>query len=660
MKIEIVSTIFQSFWTLSLAATLRESVFNLKDITLPDPSVTYYNITGGYPNQDFIKHENHSHVDPNTPDYLETMYDFRKIANDYIQHFYPDLKTSEYSSITFGKNSLLVGYHNQQIVNDIPVLNSDITITINSETGLIINKSLLIMEDLSEVETSSILKVNETTKQKNLIEAINILIKEYELSNNKLNYDDVSFTNDSLDNKIIIKAVPFTTDKKIIAKMGYYGVKEKNNKIKLNLIWKIQFNYDYQHYTILFDIPQKKVLGAYDNMNNFNVIPYDNMGTIDGDDWYFKIIEDPSIKNASPNGWNKIGNINYFVTMGNNVRVFTNIERRETVSDFSQQFNFQFDKNYMNDMKKNKDASVTNTFYITNLMHDIFFNLGFTEEKGNFQVENFSGKGIGNDPVTVIIHDYHFLSKEIENKGTDPVRKYFYKNCPMMCTSTPSDGQFPTIHIANLDYATSNHGIIHEYTHAVTQRMTYYGRNENCFTDGHSREMNEALSEFFASAIAFKKRNNPAKFGDVYIIEDAEERNNHIHEFGEFFVAALNDAMFLVCDYYRCDPNMLQEFNNMELYELPYNVIFMTNVLNALTHVTCKPSYLDLRNAIIEESENNYIIRDDNFFKCLLWIGFAKRGLGYNADRSIEEINGRLHYVNNYDIPEDCKDYANL
>ncbi|ORX41553.1 hypothetical protein BCR36DRAFT_375181 [Piromyces finnis] len=362
------------------------------------------------------------------------------------------------------------------------------------------------------------------------------------------------------------------------------------------------------------------------------------MGTIDGDDWYFKIIENAFIKNASPNGWNKVGNINYYVTMGNNARVYSNIENRETIADYNQQFNFRYNKNFSND--KNKEASVTNTFYLINLMHDIFFNLGFTEEKGNFQVENYSGKGIGNDPMTVIIHNYHFASDAVEMNGKDLVRKYFYQNCPFMCTSTPSDGQYPIIHMTNLDYATANHGIIHEYTHAVTRRMSSYGRNDNCFSDGNSSEMNEALSEFFASSIAFKKKNNPTKFGDLYTVPDISK---YAHAFGEFFAGALSDAFFLVCDYYRCDPNMLQEFGNMELYELPYN-----------------PYYIDLRNAIIEEAENNYIIRDDKFFKCLLWIGFAKRGLGYNANNEIEYRNGNYHYINNYDVPESCKDYSYL
>jgi len=76
------------------------------------------------------------------------------------------------------------------------------------------------------------------------------------------------------------------------------------------------------------------------------------MGTIDGTDWYFEKIVDPLIENASPKGWNKVGNINYLVSMGNNVRVFTNIVNRETVSYYNQQFNFDYNKNDSNDKNK--------------------------------------------------------------------------------------------------------------------------------------------------------------------------------------------------------------------------------------------------------------------------------------------------------------------
>ena len=41
------------------------------------------------------------------------------------------------------------------------------------------------------------------------------------------------------------------------------------------------------------------------------------------------------------------------------------------------------------------DASVTQLFYWNNWMHDRLYELGFTEEAGNFQTDNFSRGGFG-------------------------------------------------------------------------------------------------------------------------------------------------------------------------------------------------------------------------------------------------------------------------
>jgi len=167
--------------TSSFAATLRESATHITEIILPDPFVTYYNNTEGYPNQGFIKHENLDNVDLYAPDYFEKSNDFHKIANEYIKFSNPFLEISNNPKITYGKNYLLVGYHNYQTVNIVPILNSDITITINAETGLIINKSFMVMIKFNEVETSNIININITEKQKYLLEAINNIVNQYEL-----------------------------------------------------------------------------------------------------------------------------------------------------------------------------------------------------------------------------------------------------------------------------------------------------------------------------------------------------------------------------------------------------------------------------------------------------------------------------------------------
>lgn len=61
----------------------------------------------------------------------------------------------------------------------------------------------------------------------------------------------------------------------------------------------------------------------------------------------------------------------------------------------------------------NKAASVQNAFYHVNLIHDILYEAGFTEAKGNFQSDNFGRGGIkalANDPVLVEVQDSYYPS----------------------------------------------------------------------------------------------------------------------------------------------------------------------------------------------------------------------------------------------------------
>lgn len=47
----------------------------------------------------------------------------------------------------------------------------------------------------------------------------------------------------------------------------------------------------------------------------------------------------------------------------------------------------------------NRNAATTNLFYWNNLVHDVFFHFGFTEANRNFQRNNYTGEGQGNDEI---------------------------------------------------------------------------------------------------------------------------------------------------------------------------------------------------------------------------------------------------------------------
>jgi extracellular elastinolytic metalloproteinase len=71
----------------------------------------------------------------------------------------------------------------------------------------------------------------------------------------------------------------------------------------------------------------------------------------------------------------------------------------------------------------NKAVAVQNLFYLNNVMHDILYAHGFTEETGNFQESNFSSGGIDGDPVNAEAQD---------GSGTDNAN-----------FATPADGNSP-------------------------------------------------------------------------------------------------------------------------------------------------------------------------------------------------------------------------
>ncbi|QTV05855.1 T9SS-dependent M36 family metallopeptidase [Faecalibacter bovis] len=114
---------------------------------------------------------------------------------------------------------------------------------------------------------------------------------------------------------------------------------------------------------------------------------------------------------ASPNGWHNFDGTENTITRGNNTRTVHDHESigyqtysggNATTTDYvdggvNRNFDFPVDRN--THPYNYKEASATNLFYMSNVMHDIFYRYGFTEEFGNFQADNYGKGGTGNDPV---------------------------------------------------------------------------------------------------------------------------------------------------------------------------------------------------------------------------------------------------------------------
>ena len=160
----------------------------------------------------------------------------------------------------------------------------------------------------------------------------------------------------------------------------------------------------------------------YDDINNaaspqYNVYKLPLEAPNKGD----RSFADLSVSNttASPNGWHNIaeGTIKTR-TEGNNVRAVRDHEsigyktynpnlNKVTINDKDyadggSSLNFDFPVDFKRDPYKNWEAATTNLFYMNNMMHDILYNYGFTEENGNFQKDNYNKGAQGNDDVIAL------------------------------------------------------------------------------------------------------------------------------------------------------------------------------------------------------------------------------------------------------------------
>lgn len=119
-----------------------------------------------------------------------------------------------------------------------------------------------------------------------------------------------------------------------------------------------------------------------------------------------QMVMDPSDSDASPYGWHDLDGIagaDTTITFGNNVHAY--LDRNgsftpdEGETDGGEELVFDFPFDPMTEPDAYHDASVTNLFYMNNVMHDFSYHYGFDEISGNFQYTNYTGTGSDEDNV---------------------------------------------------------------------------------------------------------------------------------------------------------------------------------------------------------------------------------------------------------------------
>ncbi|KAI0694057.1 Fungalysin metallopeptidase-domain-containing protein [Cytidiella melzeri] len=413
---------------------------------------------------------------------------------------------------------------------------------------------------------------------------------------------------------------------------------------------------------------------------------------------------------ASPVGWHSLpyandpqstgalkakeGLRNTTVTWGNNVfahenwqgeNAWINNYRPDGGSDL--EFDYPYDpqvtekQDALKEAKKFIDIAVTQLFYTSNMVHDLYYRYGFDEVAGNFQQHNFGRGGRENDAV---------IANAQDGSG--------YNNANFM---TPPDGQNGRCRMYLWNTATPYRDgdleagiVIHELSHGLSTRLTGGPANSGCLGWGESGGMGEGWGDFLATTIRSTKNYSDYPMGAwaanreggirnyPYSLNDTINPSTYktldkpgywgVHAIGEVWAQILwivsqrliakhgfSDTLFPPApfangtvpegDFYR--PQAYDAFGKKKpLVPIHGNSLIVQLVLSGMKLQPCRPSFFDARDAIIQADQ--VLTGGENY--CELWSGFAAGGLGPDA-----RVDGRTPWgggvrTDDYAVPSRC------
>jgi extracellular elastinolytic metalloproteinase len=361
---------------------------------------------------------------------------------------------------------------------------------------------------------------------------------------------------------------------------------------------------------------------------------------------------------ASPYGWHDVNGAagaEFTITRGNNVHAYedSNNDGLPPVTDVDcgPSLLCNFPINLLGPPSGYVPAAVANLFYWTNIVHDVQYQYGFTEPAGNFQVNNYARGGLGNDDLR---------AEALDGGGTNNANMF-----------TPPDGQRPRMQMyvwtaanpmrtSDLDSSV----IVHEYGHGISNRLVGGPSNVGCLSN--PQQPGEGLSDWWALVYTARPTDTgPMGRGmGTYVVNQAttgpgiraqrystdpaintwtyESINGAVipHGVGSVWTQAAWEMYWALTNKYGFDPN---------LYTVggAGNQRAMLYVNEGLMNTKCSPTFMDVRDGIIQAAIDNYGGQD----VCLLWTSFAAFGLGVDA---VSGGPGSTAPTNGFGVPYFC------
>lgn len=369
---------------------------------------------------------------------------------------------------------------------------------------------------------------------------------------------------------------------------------------------------------------------------------------------------------SSPFGWHDTNGAQgpeYTTTRGNNVHAYADytpgLNRPLPTMDAEggEGLDFESEIDFALPPPLWRDAAVTNLFYWNNVAHDVFYNYGFDEAAGNFQATNFlTGEGLGEDPVQAEAQD---------GSGVDNAN-----------FATPADGSAPRMQMylwpdtkpgEIIDGDLDSGVILHEWAHGLSNRLTGGPSNVRCLDN--DEQGGEGWSDFMGLALTTL----PGETGEAqrgmgtYVLGEGARTGDGIrptpystdmainpstyntiktsavpHGVGYVWATMLWEVYWNLIDVYGFNPNVYEDWTTGG------NNLALQLVTDGMKMQACSPGFVDSRNAILAADQ----ALTGGVNRCIIWTGFARRGLGVNAEQL--DPDSATDGIQDFNVPTEC------
>ncbi|MBN8480502.1 MAG: M36 family metallopeptidase [Xanthomonadales bacterium] len=368
------------------------------------------------------------------------------------------------------------------------------------------------------------------------------------------------------------------------------------------------------------------------------------------------LLANPSDPVASPFGWhdtNGVAGAEFTTLRGNNAYVYLDVDANGApdalTPDGGATLAFDFPFSPADAPSAYYAALMTNAFYWTSHLHDIFQRHGFTPARGNMQANTYGQGGIGNDPVKVEVA-----------KGNG-VNNVTYVNA--------ADGVSPTIRTYVWNYTTPNRESSFDAgTMAWAYTILMFNRlvsASSCASAAETPYMGYA--DFFGILVTtdfhtatpsgprglgtyvlgqpvngtgirdFPYSTDLAVFPRTYANLPSLQTP---HGTGSVYAATLWDLTWLMVTRYGASHDLLNGSgaeNRM-----------LRLAIEGMDTMACPGGFVSARESILAADQTLHGGAD----RCLIWQAFARRGLGNGAAEG--SANSIADQVASFTLPIDC------